>query len=154
MKKINRIEGNFALFTINDTKIMLPQSDVGRAEYFSSDIQWSADKTNKVFFVSENVKDAVFVFLSQDLHLETEVPEHRFIGLSLKEKQKEQDQQLIWVWSSAQILMNKQFQLIPLPDFVCKKQSPILGYVIYNNHIVYYCDTKELISHSLGDILS
>ncbi len=154
MKKINKIEGNFALFTIDDTKIMLPQSDVGRAEYFSSDTQWSPHKTKKGMFVSDNVKDCLFVFLSHDLRLESSVPSHRFIGLSLKEKQQEQDQQLIWVWSSAQILMNKQFQLIPLPDFVCKEQSPVLGYVVYNNHIVYYCDTKQLIEHSLGDILS
>ncbi len=174
------IEGNFVLLTLDKIKILVKQSDIGQAQYLPLDSRWLKyspnEQSDQGFFVVETIEetraDSVFVFLSDTLKPLSTPIHDRFIALPflsmpflsvpcLSTSNANQPNQfsqsgprLLWLWRGVQMLVNQEFEVIQLPQFIYQNHSPVVGYVVYNNEIVYYCQTEKLISYALASHLS
>ncbi len=170
------IEGNFVLLTLDKIKILVKQSDIGQAQYLPLDSQWLKynpnQQNNQGFFVVETMADSVFVSLSDTLKPLTAPAQDRFIALPFlsmpflsvpclstsnanqPDQFSQSEPRLLWLWRGVQMLVNQEFEVIKLPQFIYQNHSPVVGYVVYNNEIVYYCQTEKLISYALASHLS
>ncbi len=151
MKETNKLVGSFVLLSADGVKILIPQSNIGQAHYLPVNEQWIKHQSYDGLFSSENMKDTLFVALSNQLKPLKKSSQDRFIALPLHTKNNPLTTKILWVWNSAQILLNRRFDLIKLPQFISQSRSPVIGYVEYNNEIVYYCDTDKLITYALNN---
>ncbi len=150
MKETIKLAGSFVLLSADGTKILIPQSDIGQAHYLPINEQWIKHQNYDGLFASANKQDTLFIALSNQLKPLKKSSQDRFIALPLHTKNNPLTTKVLWVWNSAQILLNKQFDLIKLPHFISQAHSPILGYVEYNDDIVYYCETEKLVNYALN----
>lgn len=131
-----RIQGNFVLLRADTLRLLLPQQDVGAAEYVEHAPRPTAQ--TGVYEHGEGEGLRRVVALSGRMRPLAGFPEDRFVFAGLRDDRH----QLAFAWNEIQVLIDADFEFHELPEAMRVPDAPIQGYVERDGEVVL-CTTAE-----------
>jgi hypothetical protein len=121
------LRGNFVLLRAGRLRLLLPQQDVGAAEYLDTE---TAERS--------------LVALSARMTLLPERPPERFVVAPLND-----GSELGWCWDELQVLIDIELKPQPLPPSLLTRQTPVSHYVEHEGELAYLCSAQRLSEFAL-----
>lgn len=146
--KTYTLTGNYVLLRADETRLLLPQTDVGQAEYLTHESQLLPLEGSEGVFYLENHTDHFFVALSAHLKPQYTPPQNHFIATYLANT----DEELRWCWHEVKILHDLQLAAHPLPEVVLVENSPVTHYVELEGSLAYPCTAEKLLAFALKEV--
>lgn len=134
------LRGNYVLLTADTLRLMLPQEEVGEAEYLDVALE-ASDEAGLLKPVGDAISRR-FVALSEQMTLLPRCPPDRFLVTSIGEE----NDRLGWCWNEIQILINAEMQAHPLPPILLPPGTPVSYYVEFQGKLAYLCSAQQLSS--------
>jgi hypothetical protein len=122
------VRGNFVLLRAGTLRLLLPQGDVGAAEYL--------DRAEE---------ERPLVALSSRMTLLPECPPERFVAAPLHD-----GGDLGWCWDELQVLIDVELQPQPLPPSLLTHSTPVSHYVEHDGELAYLCNAQSLSQFALA----
>jgi hypothetical protein len=122
------LRGNFVLLRAGVLRLLVPQAEVGAAEYL--------DRTEE---------KRSLVALSPRMTLLPECPPERFVAAPLQD-----GGELGWCWDELQVLIDVELQPQPLPPSLLTHSTPVSHYVEHEGELAYLCSARSLSQFALA----
>lgn len=136
--------GNYVLLTAGTLHLILPQHEVGAAEYLEGELE-ASDKPGLLKLSGEE-STRRFVALSTQMTLLPHCPPERFVVVSLGDDNDD----LSWCWDELLVMINVEFPLHPLPSVLLAPDTPVNQYVEFEGKLAYPCSAHQLCAFALG----
>lgn len=133
---MRRRGGNFVLLRADTLRLILPQQDVGAAEYAEHELRAAGEPG--VFEHGQGDDARRVVALSAGMRPLEVFPKDRFVLASLIAGERT----LACAWNEVQVLIDAQFERQPLPAAMQVPGAPIEGYVERDGELVL-CTTAH-----------
>ena len=130
------LQGNFVVLRADALRLLLPQQEVGAADYVDSAPVPSGEAG--VFFCGEADARRSVVALSDRMQPLAEFPAGRFLVTSLRTPELE----LSFAWDEVRVLIGVRLEQHPLPPAMRLPGTPIHGYVEHAGELLL-CSTAE-----------
>jgi hypothetical protein len=138
------LRGNYVLLSADTLRLLVPQNEVGAAEYLETLLE-SADEPGLLRRPgAENTRR--FAALSAKMTLLPRCPANRFIVTSLGLE----DDELGWCWNELKVLIDVKLWPQPLPAVLRAPYTPVEQYVELAGEIAYLCSARRLRAFALS----
>lgn len=132
------LRGNYVLLTADTLHLLLPQEEVGAAEYLES-IPEAGDKPG-LLKLHDTENPRRFAALSTRMTLLQNCPPNRFLATPLGEGNVD----LCWCWNELKILIDVELQTLPIPAVLLTPNTPVDRYVEIDGKLAYLCSAQQL----------
>lgn len=132
----DRISGNFVLLRADALRLLLPQQDVGSAEYVEHELRATAQPG--IYEHGEGDELRRVVALSAQMRPMASFPGERFLLASLQAGESP----LSFAWNEVQVLIDADFERHELPVAMRVPDAPIEAFVERDGEVVF-CTTAE-----------
>ena len=138
------LRGNFVMLRADGLRLLLPQDEVGAAEY----VEGRASPTGAAgFFETGEGADArTVVALSGRLQPLAQWPQGRYVLTRLGSGAGE----LSFAWNEARVLIDARLERQPLPPVMRAPGAPIRGYVEHEGELVFCTTAGAVIEAALA----
>lgn len=130
--------GNYALLSSDFLSLILPQNEVGVAEYLERRLEPSDEPGFLQLSGSSNSRR--FAMLSAHMTLLQQCPSDHFLAIPLGDAGEE----LSWCWKELKVLMDVQLQPKPIPAVLLAPGTPVTQYVVFDGKPAYLCTAEHL----------
>jgi hypothetical protein len=137
------LRGNFVLLRAGALRVLLPQGDVGAAEYLPARPQPTGEPG---ILRVEGSEGRCFAALSAGMTLLDECPAERFVVATLGSE----SDGLAWCWDDLQVLIDLELKPRPLPQVLLAPSTPVTQYAEVAGDIVYVCGAQPLAAFALA----
>lgn len=136
--------GNYVLLTAGALHLILPQHEVGAAEYLEGELEAS----DKPGLLKLSGKEGMrrFVSLSAQMTLLPHCPPERFVVVSLGDDNDD----LSWCWDELLVMIDVELPLHPLPPVLLAPDTPVKQYVEFEGKLAYPCSAHQLRAFALA----
>lgn len=136
-------KGNYVLLASDSLRIILPQHEVGPAQYLDGPLEESSEPG----LLRRSGSDATqrFIALSAQMKPRKHCPSDHFLLVTLGDDSSE----FRWCWKELRVLINTQLDLLPIPSSLLTPISPITHYVELNGKPAYFCNARRLQAFAL-----
>jgi hypothetical protein len=138
------LRGNYVLLSAGTLDILLPQHEVGAADYLDGALESS--EIPGLLTLTGTQNPLIFVALSEQMTLLTQCPPERFIVTSLGYDHEE----IRWCWNELRILIDVELQEKPLPAMLLTENTPVNQYIEFEGKLAYLCSTDKLCRFALA----
>ncbi len=138
------LRGNYVLLTADALHLLLPQQEVGAAEYLEGSLERSDEPGLLQLAGAEGPRR--YAALSSQMTLLPHCPPDRFMVAPIGAG----DDALVWCWNELQILIDVELQPQPLPALLLTPDTPFDRYVEFGGKISYLCSAHQLRAYALG----
>lgn len=132
--------GNFVLLRAGALRLLLPQEDVGAAEYIGQ----APLALGEAGFFSHTGEEGERVVVAPSEHLrplET-FPEDRYLLTRLGESE------LMFAWNEVQVLIDARFVMHRLPAAMQVEGAPVDGYVTLDGDLALCTDAARVVAYT------
>ena len=133
------LRGNFVLLRADTLRLLLPQGEVGAAEYVEGGP--GPDSGGGVFEFGAGDQALAVVALSGRMQPLAAWPQGRFVVTRLAAG----DVELSFAWNEARVLIDAQLQRRPLPAAMRVAGAPIEGYVEHEGELLFCTTARHVI---------
>jgi hypothetical protein len=135
--------GNYVLLTADTLHLLLPQHEVGAAEYLDGTLE--AAEESGLLKLRGKDSPRRFAALSAGMTLLPNCPPGRFLVTPLGEG----GDSLGWCWNELQILIDVELVMHPLPEVLLARDTPVKQYVELEGKLAYVCSAEQLFAYAL-----
>jgi hypothetical protein len=139
------IRGNFVLLYADSLRLLVPQEDVGAAEYVDHSLLSTRDPG--VFRHGEGEDERFVVALSDRMRVLPEIPANRFILTRVAARQRK----LAFAWNEVHVLIDRQLEPLALPPAMRVEGAPIEQYVVHDGELVLCTTPRRIVSFVFGE---
>lgn len=143
------LRGNYVLLTADTLHLLLPQREVGAAEYLKGALEASGDPGLLKLAGADDPRR--FAALSAQMTLLPDCPPERFLVTPLGEE--EGNGELGWCWNELQILIDVELQPRPLPEALLAPGTPVEQYVELEGTLAYLCSAQKLRAFAIASTI-
>jgi hypothetical protein len=138
------LRGNYVLLTADTLHLLLPQHDIGAAEYLEG-IPEAGDEPGLLKIMgTEGPRH--YAALSSQMVLLQNCPTDRFLATPLGESNND----LLWCWNEVRILIDVELQLNTIPAVLLTPGTPVNQYVELDDKLAYLCSANQLIAFAFA----
>ena len=137
---------NFVLLRAGALRLLVPQADVGAAEYLEARPEHS--EVPGLLRSPDPQDTRTYAALSEGMTLLAECPPERFIACELAGGAKK----LVWCWDEVRVLIGVDLQPIPVPQSMLAVDPPVAHYVELEGAPAFVCSADELARCALGHL--
>lgn len=138
------LRGNFVILRADGLRLLLPQREVGAAQYVDGAVQPAGADG---FFTLGGPADAhTVVALSGRLRPLVQWPPGRFVLTRLESGAGE----LSFAWNEARVLIDAQLELHPLPPVLRVPGAPMQGYVEHDGELAFCTTARAVVEAALA----
>lgn len=130
------MRGNFVLLIADTMRLLLPQHEVGAAEYLDGPLE-PAEQPG-LLKLQGKTSQKRFAALSTRMTLLPNCPPDRFVVVSLG------NDALGWCWNGLQVLHNAVLQPRTLPPVLQAPGAPVSHYVEIDGKPAYCCNAHQV----------
>lgn len=134
--------GNFVLLRADTLRLILPQQDVGAAQYIEHEPRAAGEPG--VFEHGQGDDARRVVALSAGMRPLEVFPRDRFVLASLVAGERT----LACAWNEVQVLIDAQFERQPLPAALQAPGVPIEGYAERDGELVLFTTARGVLSYA------
>lgn len=136
--------GSYVLLTAGELSLLLPQDEVGAAEYRDGELE----QAEAPGLLKLRGKDSPrrYVALSRDMTALPQCPAERFLVTPLGNG----DDGLGWCWDELKILIDVKLPIQALPPVMLTPDAPVDRYVEIDGKLAFLCNARRLKSYALG----
>ena len=138
------LRGNYVLLTADTLNLLLPQREVGAAEYLEGALE--AGEEPGLLKLKGTESPHRFAALSAQMTLLPQCPPERFLVAKLGNG----EDGLGWCWNELKILIGVELQLLPLPAVLLTPNPPVDQYVEFEGKLAYLCSARQLSAFALA----
>lgn len=135
--------GNYVLLTADTLLLLLPQDEVGAAEYLEGELEASDEPGLLKLRGTDDPRR--YAALSPHMTLMPQCPPGRFLVTSLGDGTDE----LGWCWDELKILIDVKLPIHPLPPVLLTPATPVDRYVELDGKLAYLCNARQVKSFAL-----
>jgi hypothetical protein len=139
------IRGNFVLLYADSLRLLVPQEDVGAAEYVDHTLLSTQDPG--VFCHGEGENERFVVALSDRMHVLPAIPANRFILTRVAARQRK----LAFAWNEVHVLIDRQLEPLALPPAMRVEGAPIQQYIVHDGELVLCTTAQRIVSFVFGE---
>jgi hypothetical protein len=139
------LPGNFVVLRADSLRLLLPQQEVGAADYVDSAPLPSGEVG--VFFCGEGDARRSVVALSERMRLLADFPRGRFLVTSLRTPELE----LSFAWDEVRVLIGVRLERHPLPPAMRLAGGPIHGYVEHAGELLLCSSAEQVLACAAGE---
>lgn len=136
--------GNYVLLTADTLHLLLPQDEVGAAEYLEGELE--ACEEPGLLRLRGTESPRRFAALSTQMTLLPQCPPGRFLITPLGDG----TDNLGWCWNELKILIDAKLPIHPIPAVLLTPATPVDRYVEVEGKFAYLCSARQLKSFALG----
>lgn len=141
------LRDNFVLLRAGALRVLLPQGDVGAAEYLQARPQPTGEPG--IFQVAGS-EGRCFAALSADMTLLDECPAQRFVASTLGSDSDRDRDGLAWCWDELKVLIDIELKPRTLPAVLLAPSTPVTQYAEVAGEMVYLCSANSLTTFALS----
>lgn len=142
------LRGNYVLLRADSLRLLLPQHEVGAAEYLAV-----TPVASEVVGLHRRAQDADtpessrrrFAALSMHMKLLPNCPSDRFVVTPLGEE----DDNLGWCWNEVKVLIDIELCPQPVPAVLIAPYTPVERFVEHDGEIAYLMSAERLRNYAL-----
>lgn len=134
------LQGNFVVLRADSLRLLLPQDEVGAADYVDSAPVPSGEPG--VFFCGGADAPRSVVALSERMRPLAEFPGGRFLVTSLRAPELE----LSFAWDEVRVLIGVRLERHPLPPAMRVAGAPIEGYVEHAGELLLCSSAEQVLA--------
>lgn len=132
------LRGNFVLLRADTLRLLLPQPEVGAAEYIEGTP--GPGSAGGLFEFGAGESAMAVVALSGRMEPLADWPQGRFVVTRLAAD----DIELAFAWNETRVLIDAQLERQPLPAAMRVAGAPIEGYVEYEGELLFCTTARHL----------
>jgi len=136
--------GNYVLLTADTLHLLLPQHEVGAAEYLEGTLEAAGQPGLMKVRGAEGGRR--FAALSAEMTLLPQCPPGRFLVTPLGGG----NDGLGWCWNELQILIDVELAFQPLPEVLLTADAPVTHYVELEGRLAYLCSAQQVSALASG----
>lgn len=138
------LKGNFVLLKAGTLQLLLPQGDVGAAQYLPTDPLQPSDQPGLFELPASDSGDAMYVAaLSPQMGLLPALPPGRFLMTSFFPQTG-----IAMCWDEVRVLIDTEISPRSLPTVMVSAYSPLTAYVAFGDEIAFCCTAERLLAHA------
>jgi hypothetical protein len=137
------VRGNFVLLRAGTLRLLLPQEDVGAAEYLEARPVPGARPG--VMRLEQDGTSRRLVAPSARMALLAECPAERFVVATLSGGDG-----TLWCWDDLQVLIEVQLRTVPIPPVLVAPHTPVDRYAEHQGEIAFMCSARHLAEFALA----
>lgn len=139
-------QGDYVLLRADNLRLILPQEEVGAAEYIPKGLR-PPDDLGLMGHESEEYATAFYIALDADFRpITQDIPRDRYLATLLGKREN-----LYWCWSDVDVLIDFSFNPLPMPEVLQARHPLLKGYIIFEEQPVFICDAEAVINFALGN---
>lgn len=138
------LQGNFVVLRADSLRLLLPQQEVGAADYMDGAPVPSGEPG--VFFCGDADARRSVVALSGRMRPLAEFPAGRFLVTSLRTPELE----LSFAWDEVRVLIGVRLERQPLPPAMRLADGPIDGYVEHAGELLLCSSAEQVLACAAG----
>lgn len=138
------LRGNFIMLRADTLRLLLPQHEVGAAEYLVTG-PTSGDEAAGLQPTASGGKRRLAA-LSAQMTLLPHCPTDRFVVTPLGEV----DDDLGWCWNELRVLIDVELQPQPVPAVLHAPTTPVDQYAVHDGEIAFLCSASRLRAYALA----
>ncbi len=138
------VRGNYVLLSADSLHLLLPQHEVGAAEYLAGEL--AASEEPGLLKLRGEESPRRFAVLSAQMTLLPHCPPDRFLFAPLGDENDD----LGWCWNELQILIDVELQPQPVPAVLLTPNAPVVQYVEFEGKLAYLCSARQLHTFALA----
>ncbi len=138
------LRGNYVLLTADALHLLLPQQEVGAAEYLEGSLE-ASDETGLLQLAGKESARR-YAALSTQMTLLPHCPLDRFVVAPIGDG----SDGLLWCWNELQILIDVELQPRPLPAVLLAPDTPFDRYVEFEGKLAYLGTAHQLYAYALA----
>lgn len=135
--------GNYVLLTADTLLLLLPQDEVGTAEYLDGELEAGEEPGLLKLKGTDNPRR--FAALSAHMTLLPDRQPGRFLVATLGDGTDD----LGWCWNELKILLDVKLAIHPLPAVLLTPTTPVDRYVEIEGKLAYLCSARQVKSFAL-----
>lgn len=139
------LSGHYVMLRADTLRLLLPQHEVGAAEYILGATLESSDEPG-LLRQADGQGAHLFAALSAQMTLLPRCPHDRFVATAIGED----SDGVAWCWNEVQVLIDVELQARPLPAVLLTPNTPVEQYALHAGEIVYLCSARRLREFALG----
>ena len=145
-----KLRGNYVMLRADSLRLLLPQHEVGAAEYLAATPE--ASEVAGLYRqapdadMPESVRTRRFVALSMEMKLLPIYPGDRFVVTPLGER----NDGLGWCWNEVKVLIDIELPLQPVPAVLIAPDTPVECFVEYDGEIAYLSSAERVRTYALA----
>jgi hypothetical protein len=136
--------GNYVLLTADSLQLLLPQDEVGAAEYLDGELE--AGEEPGLMKLKGKDDPRRFAALSPQMTLLPHCPPGRFLVTPLGNE----SDGLFWCWDELKILIDVKLPINPLPAVLLTPAPPVDRYVELDGRLAFMCSARQMKSYALA----
>jgi hypothetical protein len=137
------LRGNYVLLSADTLHLLLPQHEVGAAEFLHGVLE--ASNEPGLLTLAGDDSHRRYAALSRQMTLLPHCPRERFLVAPLGD-----DDELGWCWDELRILIDVELRPQRLPNVLIAPNTPVDRYVEFDGKLAYLCTARQLRSFALG----
>lgn len=137
------LRGNFVMLRAETLRLLLPQTEVGAAEYLEIRPEPTAEPGHLA--LPDEAAARRFVAMSAQMTLLPHCPADRFVVAAIGDSCNSPG----WCWDELQVLIDVELQPQPLPAVLLAAETPVDGYAEHSGEIAYLCSARRLAEFAL-----
>jgi hypothetical protein len=138
------LKGNFVLLKAGTLQLLLPQADVGAAQFLPTDPLPASDQAGLFELPPSDTDDALYVAaLSPQMSLLHTLPPGRFLMASFVPQTG-----VAMCWDEVKVLIDTEISPINLPPVMVSTHAPLTQYVELGDEIAFCCTAERLMAHT------
>ncbi len=136
--------GNYVLLIADTLHLLLPQHEVGAAEFLEGVLE--ASNEPGLLQLAGDDSQRRYAALSKQMTLLPHCPPERFLVTPLGDGNDD----LGWCWDELHILIDVDLQPHPLPKVLIAPDTPVDQCVEFDGKLAYLCNAQQVKSFALG----
>ncbi|QTD45418.1 hypothetical protein [Ottowia testudinis] len=129
----------YVLVRADELRLLLPQSDVGVAEYLDGALE-PLDGAGLLLNPADAEASKFYAALSSHMKPLPEAPEGRFLTTTLGDA----GDPLHWCWNEVRVVPGSAITPLTLPPALRAPYSPITEFALFEDHVVFLCDAARV----------
>lgn len=138
------LRGNYVLLRADSLRLLLPQHEVGAAEYLATGLEAAEFAGLHRHAHDENTPESEgkrrFAALSTHMQLLTSYPGDRFVVTPLGQE----DDDLGWCWNEVKVLIDVELHPQRVPTVLIAPYTPVDRFVEHDGEIAYLSSAERL----------
>ncbi len=128
------VRGNYVLLAADTLQLLLPQHDVGAAEYLSG-----TPGPSHQLGVFRGAAGRRYAALSAEMRLLAQYPAGRFLATPIGRQDD-----VLWCWNELRVMIDVELEIRALPPVLCAPDTPVRQYAEIDGKLAYLCTEEHL----------
>jgi hypothetical protein len=135
-RDLPRLRGNHVLLRADSLRLLLPQDEVGAAEYLVG----APQPTEKAGYFAHGADKHHIIALSSEMRALDAFPAERFVLTHFIARQAE----FFLAWNEMRVLINMDLEREALPAAMQRPGAPVDSYVKLDGHLTFCCTAESV----------